>query len=334
MPDHIPVLLDQVLGALVPRDGEHYLDATFGAGGYTRAMLEAARCQVSAIDRDPEAAAIGRAMARHYGGRLAMFHDRFCELEKCLRSVGRDSVDGVIFDIGVSSMQIDRVERGFSFKKDGPLDMRMEGPDADGSSAADIVNSFDEASIGWILRTLGEERKARAIARAIVQARRLVPITTTGQLAAIVARTMNGHFHNRRIHPATRSFQALRLYVNDELGELIRGLSAAERVLRPGGRLVVVAFHSLEDRIVKTFLASRSGRIGHGSRHAPPDPVCKAAPSFTIASHKAGKPDEREVAGNRRARSARLRTAVRTNAPAWPLDPKALGAVRLAREKG
>lgn len=319
MPDarHVPVLVDEVLGALAPRDGEIHLDATFGDGGYTRAVLDAADCRVLAIDRDPAAVAAAAAQVGRYGERLQVVQGRFGDLDTIVRGQGIDAVDGVMFDVGVSSMQIDDAARGFSFMRDGPLDMRMDGADADAPSAADIVNMSDEADLARLIRGLGEERKARAIARAIVRERTQTPIETTGRLAAIVEGAVGGRRHDERIHPATRTFQALRIHVNDELGELARGLAAAERVLKAGGRLVVVSFHSLEDRIVKRFLTARTGRAPRGSRHMPPTGD-GPAPSFEEVFHGTRMPDEAEAARNPRARSARLRAAVRTAADPLP----------------
>ncbi|MCK9920097.1 16S rRNA (cytosine(1402)-N(4))-methyltransferase RsmH [Microbacteriaceae bacterium K1510] len=305
---HIPVLGRPALQFLNVKDGGVYIDGTFGAGGYTRAILAAANCQVIGIDRDQTALALGADLVEEAQGRLTLVEDRFSNLDNVARDCGHESVDGIVLDVGVSSMQLDRPERGFSFRLDGPLDMRMSG---EGPSAADVVNVADERDLANIIYVLGEERFSRAIARAVVKARSEARIETTRALAEIVASVVRAKPHE--IHPATRTFQALRIFVNDELGELATALAAAEHVLKPGGRLVVVSFHSLEDRIVKTFLASRSETRG-GSRHAPE--VQRAVPSFTVLTKRPVVADEEENAQNPRARSAKLRAGERTDAPA------------------
>ena len=330
---HTPVLLRQVLDVLRPVAGGRYIDCTFGAGGYASAILDAADCQVLALDRDPRAVADGQALAGHYGGRLKLAQARFAELAAIAEAAGFVPADGVVFDLGVSSMQLDEAERGFSFLRDGPLDMRMSG---EGPSAADVVNRCDEKDLAEILFILGEEKRSRAIARAIVRSRELQTISRTLELAELIAGVL-GRRHDDAKHPATRSFQALRLFVNDELGELVLGLEAAERVLRPGGVLAVVTFHSLEDRIVKSFLAERSGGLGRPSRHLP-DAGAPTPPSFAALTRKAIEPDSREIAANPRARSAHLRAGQRLAAAPWPVDPALLGLPHLRagriRERG
>lgn len=314
--DHAPVMLDEMLAALAPCDGEVYLDATFGGGGYSRAILEAADCRVLAIDRDPAAVRRGEALATERQSRFTILSGGFGEMEALLAAIGVSRLDGVVMDLGVSSYQIDDPERGFSFRFDGPLDMRMA---RSGPSAADVVNGWDEGDLADIIRRYGEERHARRVARAIVAARQAGPIETTAQFAEIVRtavpRSSDG------IDPATRTFQALRIQVNDELGELDRALCAAERLLAPGGRLVVVAFHSLEDRRVKAFLTARSGKGPGLSRHLPPAAEPARPPSFRLLFSGARKPSRRESSSNPRARSARLRAAVRTEEKAWPGSP-------------
>lgn len=309
---HIPVLARQMFALLQPRDGGVYIDGTFGAGGHTRVILDVDGTRVVGIDRDQTAIAGGYALVEQAGGRLALVEDRFANLDLVARSLGHDAVDGILLDLGVSSMQLDEPERGFSFRNDGPLDMRMGGEEV---SAADLVNAAPERDLSVIIATLGEERFARGVARAIVKARSAQPITTTRQLADIVASVVRSH--PGEMHPATRTFQALRMFVNDELGELARGLSAAERMLKPGGRLVVISFHSLEDRIVKTFLTER-GRIRAGSRHQPE--AVQAAPSFGILTGKPVVADDDEVSRNPRSRSAKLRAAERTAAAPHAAD--------------
>jgi 16S rRNA (cytosine1402-N4)-methyltransferase len=304
---HIPVLGAPALEYLNVRDGGIYIDGTFGAGGYSRAILAAADCKVIGIDRDRTAIALGADLVEQAGGRLTLVEDRFSNLDTVAHECGHEQVDGIVLDVGVSSMQLDQAERGFSFRFDGPLDMRMSG---EGSSAADVVNAAGERDLANIIYILGEERFSRGIARAIVKARAATPVATTRALADIVASVVRAKPHE--IHPATRTFQALRIFVNDELGELAGALIAAERVLKPGGRLVVVAFHSLEDRIVKSFLAARSETRG-GSRHAPE--VKRAAPSFTVLTKRPIVADDGEIARNPRARSAKLRAGERTDAP-------------------
>lgn len=324
---HIPVMLDEVLEALQPRDGGVYVDGTFGAGGYTRALLAAADCTVLAIDRDPSAILRGRHLVSEFGGRLTLiegcFGDMLSLVSALLEETGRTGVDGVVFDVGVSSMQIDQAERGFSFQKDGPLDMRMSGQ---GLSAADVVNDFDEADLARIIAVYGEEKRARAVARAIVAAREAARIERTLTLADIV----EGVIHRRpqdKIHPATRTFQALRIFVNDELGELARGLSAAEHLLNEGGRLAVVTFHSLEDRVVKRFLTARTGRGARANRYMPERD--EAVPSFREIEHKARRAADSEIDLNPRSRSAKLRLAERTAAIPLPLDLAGLGMRRV-----
>jgi 16S rRNA (cytosine1402-N4)-methyltransferase len=312
---HVPVLLAEVLAALAPQHGQRVIDGTFGAGGYTAALLKAAPgVRVLAVDRDPAAVAAGCSLAEKSAGRLTLEEGRFSELDRLAGDAGFAPADGVVLDIGVSSMQLDDPERGFSFQSDGPLDMRMSGT---GPTAADIVNEAEEADIADIVFRLGEERRSRAIARAIVARRRERPYTRTLELAATVERVLGrGKVGGR--HPATRTFQALRIHVNDELGELAQGLAAAERVLRPEGRLAVVTFHSLEDAMVKRFLQARAGRREGGSRHLPPGAPPEREPSFRFVNPKPVSPAETEIAANPRARSARLRWAVRTGAPPWP----------------
>jgi 16S rRNA (cytosine1402-N4)-methyltransferase len=304
---HIPVLAPRVIEYLDVRDGGVYLDGTFGAGGYTRALLAAADCRVIAIDRDPEAIAGGANLVSNSGGRLTLFESRFSDLDAVAAQAGVDAVDGIALDLGVSSMQIDEAARGFSFRLDGPLDMRMGGS---GPSAADVIAAASDRELAAIIAILGEERHARAVARAIVAARQEAPIVTTRALASVVGSVVRSR--PGEIHPATRTFQALRIFVNEELDELAMGLAASERVLKPGGRLVVVAFHSLEDRIVKTFLNERS-RTGGFSRHQPE--AQQPAPTFNVLTRRPVVADDAEIAVNPRARSAKLRAASRTDAP-------------------
>ncbi|MFN4283316.1 MAG: 16S rRNA (cytosine(1402)-N(4))-methyltransferase RsmH [Alphaproteobacteria bacterium] len=321
---HIPVLLTEVLAALAPKDGEVFVDGTFGAGGYSRALLDACDCKVYGIDRDPSAIAAGQALAARYGARLTLLPGRFGDMEQLLAAVGVDAVDGVTLDIGVSSMQIDQAARGFSFRTDGPLDMRMDT--SAGATAADLVNDTAEAELADVIYEYGDERLSRAIARAIVAARAEARIETTGRLAEIVREAVRRKVgrRNETIDPATRTFQALRIAVNDELGELDRGLAAAERILRPDGRLAVVSFHSLEDRRVKSFLATRSGSSARPSRHFPSllprESARGAVPSFRGVSRKPVEAGADETARNPRARSARLRSAIRTDAPVWQTE--------------
>jgi 16S rRNA (cytosine1402-N4)-methyltransferase len=291
---------------LAPKAGERFIDGTFGAGGYARAILDAADCEVLALDRDPAAIAAGRGLQAAYHGRLKLAETPFSHMEACASAIGWDRVDGVVLDLGVSSMQLDEAERGFSFMQDGPLDMRMSGQ---GLSAASVVNTFEEDKIADILYQFGEERRSRAIAAAIAKERVVQPFERTGQLAGLAARVL-GHRAGDPKHPATRTFQALRLYVNDELGELERALDAAERILRAGGRLAVVSFHSLEDRIVKRFLTARSGKRPRASRHLPAEAE-GPEPTFELRDRHGIEPEEEEIALNPRARSARLRWAVR-----------------------
>ncbi len=324
--NHRPVLCDEVIAALAPETGDLFIDGTFGAGGYSRAILAAAECRVIGVDRDPEALAEARPWASVYGERLRLVETVFGDLDTVPDA--DEQVTGVVLDIGVSSMQLDRAGRGFSFLRDGALDMRMG---QDGPSAADLVNTAEEAVLGDILFQYGEERRARALARAIIAARTKTPIRTTAELSQIVEAASPAKKPGQA-HPATRTFQALRIAVNDELGELVRGLAAAERVLVPGGRLVVVTFHSLEDRIVKRFLKSRSERGGAGvSRHAP-GPLAGPEPSFETLTRKPIEAGEAELATNPRARSARLRAGRRTSAPALPFEARGLGLPGLALE--
>ncbi|MEM7523292.1 MAG: 16S rRNA (cytosine(1402)-N(4))-methyltransferase RsmH [Pseudomonadota bacterium] len=312
---HEPVLLNEVLTALDPSRGGTFLDGTFGAGGYTVGLLDGGADRVIAVDRDPEAVTRGGEWAPAFGARLDIVEGRFGDIEDLVEG----PLTGVVFDIGVSSMQIDEARRGFSFQKDGPLDMRMGD---DGPSAADIVNGADEARLADIFFVYGEERAARRLARAVVKARADAPIDTTLALAGLIER-FSPRQKPGQIHPATRVFQALRIAVNDELGELARGLAAAEALLAEGGVLSVVTFHSLEDRIVKRFFRARGGAAPQGSRHSPA--ISGPAPGFELLSRKAVEAGQEEIARNPRARSARLRSGRRTSAPAAPVSAKTLG---------
>jgi 16S rRNA (cytosine1402-N4)-methyltransferase len=325
---HLPVLAGPALKWLSVRAGGLYVDATFGAGGYARAILATPGARVIGIDRDPAAIAEGAALAGEAKDRLLLFEGRFSSLETILSRADISAVDGVAFDLGVSSMQLDTPGRGFSFRLEGPLDMRMGG---EGPSAADVIARAREGDLAAIIATLGEERQARAVARAIVKARRERTIATTRALADLVAGVV--HAREGAIHPATRTFQALRIFVNDELGELARGLAAAEGVLRPGGRLVVVAFHSLEDRMVKNFFTARS-RAPAASRHRPELPP--APPTFRVLTRRPQTPDAAELAANPRAHSAKLRAGERTDAapraaPIAPLFPRLPSLADVAR---
>ena len=323
--DHVPVLLEEVLTALAPRDDATYVDGTFGAGGYSTALLAAARCHVLGLDRDPEAVRRGTALATRQEGRLTLIEGRFGDMERLVRVVSAEPIAGVALDLGLSSLQLDAAERGFSFRLDGPLDMRMGG---DGTSAADLIARLSEDELAELIRALGEERFARRVARAIASARRQTPIRRTGELADIVRAAIPQR--EPGLDPATRTFQALRIAVNDELGELDRGLAAAERLLAPGGRLAVVAFHSLEDSRVKSFLRRRSGAMAGASRHLPPLPGTPR-PSFTLLTRRPIRPGADEIARNPRARSARLRAAERTAAPPWPATIDHSAARRASR---
>jgi 16S rRNA (cytosine1402-N4)-methyltransferase len=309
---HIPVLGPHATGFLNVHAGGFYIDGTFGAGGHTHAILATPGVQAIGIDRDRAAIAGGFDLVEQSEGRLTLVEDRFSRLDEIAREFGHTSVDGVLLDLGVSSMQLDEAARGFSFRRDGPLDMRMG---SEGPSAADVVATASPQDLAAIIATLGEERHARAVARAIVAARDKSPIRTTGELAEIVARVVRGP---RDIHPATRTFQALRMFVNEELSELSTALLAAERALAPGGRLAVIAFHSLEDRLVKTFLSDR-GKPQRGSRHQPE--VTGPAQSFRLLTSRPVTADAAEVAANPRARSAKLRAAERTDAPPFDRAP-------------
>jgi len=319
---HVPVLIEEVLRALEPVDGGIFIDGTFGAGGYSHAIL-AGGGTVIGIDRDASAIAGGADLKSQSGDRLTLVEGIFSDLDTIAREYGHEKVDGVVLDIGVSSMQIDDPERGFSFRNDGPLDMRMGG---EGPSAAEIVNLMETPDLARIVAILGEEKRARAVASAIARARQNRPITTTVELAEIVAGAV-GRRPSDKIHPATRTFQALRIFVNRELDELAEALCASERILNNGGRLVVVSFHSLEDRIVKRFLAGRSATRSAGSRHMPEPQL--APPTFELLTRGALTPGEDEVGINPRARSARLRAARRTAAAPREFDETPIGVPAL-----
>jgi 16S rRNA (cytosine1402-N4)-methyltransferase len=315
MSGHIPVLLAEMLDGLAPRDGGIYLDGTFGGGGYTAALLGAASCTVWAIDRDPQAIARGADLAARFPGRLHLLEGNFADLLALLTARGVTALDGVVLDLGVSSFQLDTPERGFSFRTMGPLDMRMG---AAGPTAADLVNTLAERDLADILYTLGEERASRRIARAIVTARAEAPIDTTTRLAEIIRSVLPPD--RSGLDPATRSFQALRIQVNDELAAIEQALADAAGLLRPGGRLVVVAFHSLEDRIVKRFMVEAAGRAAAPSRHDPRGLQARPVPSFRLLTPRAVRPGPAELASNTRARSARLR-AIERLAPMAPEGP-------------
>jgi len=308
---HIPVLFDAMLEHLSPQDDEIFVDGTFGAGGYSRGILEQANCKVIGIDQDPNAVREARPLLREFGPRLELVEGAYSEMDQHLSRLGFEQVDGVVLDIGVSSMQLDQAERGFSFRLNGPLDMRMSQA---GPTAADLVNGLAEEEIATILWRFGQERKSRQIARAIVDRRAREAFCETSDLAQLIEKVVPKKPKDK-IHSATRSFQALRIYLNDELGELLRGLNGATKLLKPGGRLVVVSFHSLEDKIVKAFLRVSSGRVPNRSRHLP-DLNEEIAPSFQIINQKGVKARDEEVRVNPRARSAVLRAGIRTeNAP-------------------
>ncbi len=325
---HVPVLLEEAMEALKPRAGGAYVDGTFGAGGYARALLDRG-AHVIALDRDPAAIQAGAPLVAASEGRLKLVKARFGDLEAVAKRLGVEAADGVVLDVGVSSMQLDEAPRGFSLRFDAPLDMRM---DAHGRSAADILRDEDEATIADILFYFGEERAARRIARAIVADRKAKPFTSTLELAELIARIAPAR-RGELTHPATRAFQALRIAVNDELGELVRGLVAAERLIEPGGRLVVVTFHSLEDRIAKQFFLSRSSRGRAASRLLPGEPA-EALPTFEIPRGQPIEPSEKEALLNPRSRSAKLRFGLRTGAPPRARDEAIEALARLPARRG
>lgn len=313
--EHLPVMVSEMLRALEPKAGEVFVDGTFGGGGYSMALLDSTDCRVFGIDRDPDAIVRGQKMVARYSGRLVLIKGHFSDMATLILQAGEKKVDGVAMDLGISSFQIADASRGFSFLRDGPLDMRMDGI---GLTAAEVVNSFSEKELADIFFEYGEEKKSYHIAHIIVSARKSKPILTTSQLASLIvgATKIRNPKKAGFIHPATRVFQALRIFVNKELEELEAGLKAAEFILREGGRLVIVSFHSLEDRIVKKFLKQRSGKIPQGSRHSPPEatPGTWREPTFLLPRGKAGRPTLAEITSNPRARSARLRFAYRTAA--------------------
>ena len=310
--EHVSVMTNEVVSGLNPRNGGVYVDGTFGQGGYSRAILDAAATRVFGIDRDPAAIDFGAELSNEYPSRLTLIQGCFGDITKIMANEGISHVDGIMLDLGVSSPQIDNPDRGFSFRYDGPLDMRMENK---GPTAADFINGATEEDIANVIYEYGDERYSRRIARRIVEARKLKPILSTSQLVNII------HSNVRRsrdgIHPATRTFMALRIQVNDELGQLDRGLISAERILKPGGRLAVVAFHSLEDKKIKSFLHERGGLAAKGSRHMPETNEINMAPSFNLVKRGVIKPAVSEVLSNPRSRSAKLRVAERTDAPVW-----------------
>jgi 16S rRNA (cytosine1402-N4)-methyltransferase len=317
---HVPVMLDEVLAQLCPRDGGIYIDGTFGAGGYSRGILDAADCRVIGVDRDPDAIAAGQDMVAEFTGRLTLVHGQFGALADHVAAQNLATVQGIVLDVGVSSMQLDEGERGFSFMRDGPLDMRMA---QDGQSAADVVNSYDATDLARIIYVLGEEQRSRAIAKAIVAARAEALLATTFDLVKAIERATGPQRPQDRTHPATRTFQALRIYVNQELRELADALLGAEQSLGVDGRLVVVSFHSLEDRIVKRFFTARSGNLPTASRHMP-GVAQTEPPSFDLLFKGHLSAGDNETSGNPRARSAKLRAGQRTAAPVWPFSYAAL----------
>ena len=327
---HTSVLLDEVLRVMAPANGKTYIDATFGRGGYSKAILAAsANCRVVAVDRDPDAVAVGRALEAEHPDRFKIVEAKFSEIGDVARSLGLEGVDGVAMDIGVSSAHLDDAARGFSFQKDAALDMRMS---KEGVTAADVVNSSSETDLANIIYQYGEERRSRRIAKEIVKQRSAGPIETTLQLAGLVERVVGAPRQSRRTHPATKTFQALRIFVNDEIHELAFGLSGAEHILIEGGCLAVVTFHSIEDRLTKQFLAIRSGYTSAVSRHQPPVADARA-PSFSTLSRRAVKPSNDEIAANPRARSAKLRWAERTGAPSFDLNLDELGLGNLPNRR-
>lgn len=318
--EHYPVMLAEILGALSPKPNGKYIDGTFGAGGYSKAILERNVSMLWAIDRDPSVERTANEIAKEFPEKFQLLQGCFSDMEKLLKESGHDFVDGIVLDIGVSSMQLDQAERGFSFMQDGPLDMRMGG---EGVTAADVVNDTEESELADIIYNYGEERASRRIAHAIVNARTDKRLDRTLELSKVIEKAVGGPKYKkgkRQIHGATRTFQALRIYVNDELGELRKGLEAAEKILAPGGRLCVVTFHSLEDRIVKEFFKTRSGEAPLGSRHMPLQTNDRPDPTFDMLFRGGKKASHEEIKINVRSRSAKLRAAIRTKAPAWALE--------------